>query len=98
VAGTHTDTGLNSLLAEYAQRARASRDAALINPSSADQALSTGWILNGLAQARLNKFTRLKFNSAEAPVKLTALAALFAAWRSTRITNHPTLSKNSAAS
>ncbi|MGH8282765.1 MAG: squalene/phytoene synthase family protein [Gammaproteobacteria bacterium] len=87
VAGIHTDAGLKALLADYARRARAFRDAALVNPSSKDRTLATGWILNGLAQARLNKFARRDYNADAAPVDLHPLAALFTAWRSARTVN-----------
>ncbi len=96
VAGTHTDAGLKALLADYARRAHAFRDAAIINPSSTNQVLSAGWILNGLAQARLNKFAQRNYNTTAAPVELHPLSSLFTAWRSARITNHQTLSKGSS--
>ncbi len=98
IAGTHNDTGLKALLADYARRARAFRAAALVNPSSTDRVLSTGWILNGLAQARLKKLAKLDFNTDTAPVELQALTALLAAWCSARIANHRRPSKDSAAS
>ncbi|MGH8322098.1 MAG: squalene/phytoene synthase family protein [Gammaproteobacteria bacterium] len=97
VAGTHTDAGLKALLADYARRARAFRGTAIRNPSSTNQVLSTGWILNGLAQARLKKFAQRDYNTTAAPVELHPLSSLFTAWRSARITNRKPRTRDSVA-
>ncbi len=84
VGDAHTDTGLKKLLADYAQRARTLRDTAKADITAECDMLCSGWILNGLAEARLKKITRPDYKPGGAPVELRPLAALITAWRSAR--------------
>lgn len=84
VGDAHTDTGLKKLLADYAQRARTLRDTAKAGITAECDMLCSGWILNGLAEARLKKITRPDYKPSGAPVELRPLAALITAWRSAR--------------
>ncbi|MGB9430175.1 MAG: squalene/phytoene synthase family protein [Gammaproteobacteria bacterium] len=84
VGEAHTGTGLEALLADYAQRARAFADAAASAPLPEPQAMVAARVLNSLAQARLKKFEWLDYKLSGPPVKLRPFAALFTAWRSAR--------------
>jgi phytoene synthase len=84
VAGTHTDTGLKTLLADYAQRAQAYADAASSQPSVESQALIAARVLSGLAQARLKTFAARDYDTSRPPVELSPFMQLLTAWRCAR--------------
>lgn len=85
VAGTHTDSGLRTLLKDYAQRAQAFASNAFALPSTEPQPLIAARVVNGLAQARLQKFAECGYHANAEPVELPALTRLLTAWRAARL-------------
>jgi len=84
IAGAHTDSGLKTLLADYAQRALAYAEAGLSQRSIEYHTLTAARVLNGLAQARLKKFAGSGYDTSQPPVELRPLVCLLTAWRSAR--------------
>lgn len=84
IADLHTTAGLKALLADYAQRAQAYCQTGLSQPAVEHHSLVAARVLNALAQARLYKFVRNDYATAQPPVELRPFASLWIAWNAAR--------------
>jgi phytoene synthase len=82
---THSDTGVLSLVEDYAGRSRAiGIDALAMLPANERCVLAPWHVLISLAFKRLMKLEHMCFSAGAEPVELQPLSALFTAWRGAR--------------